>query len=230
MQFEELRAQWQQLDRKLDQSLAMQGDLIRQFVVRPARRRVNRLAFWPAVDVGFAAIGLLLAGSTLGDNWCDWRVVSPALVLMLGAIGLLGSSVRQLIHVGGLDWSGPVAEIQASLERLRIAKIRQFKWVILFSPLMGFCGLIVGLHALVGAASGGGADIIDKLNPAWIVANYLFGVLFVPVGYIAARLLAQRYHGHRWWQSWVDDIAGKSLAAAKLDVERWVGLGDRNLQ
>jgi hypothetical protein len=65
-------------------------------------------------------------------------------------------------------------------------------------------------------------NILDKLNP-WIVANYAFGVLFVPLGYLVARVLAERCHRHRWWQA-VLDISGRSLKVAALDVERWASL------
>jgi len=51
---------------------------------------------------------------------------------------LLAASIRQLERVAKLDWCGPVAEIQSSLERLRVVKIRQFKWIMLLSPLVGF--------------------------------------------------------------------------------------------
>jgi hypothetical protein len=49
-------------------------------------------------------------------------------------------------------------------------------------------------------------------------------VLFVPLGYLVARVLATRCHGHRWWQAVLDDISGNSLKVAALDVERWASL------
>ena len=118
----------------------------------------------------------------------------------------------------------PVAEIQSSLARLRVAKIRQFKWIILLSPLVGFCGLMVGLYWFFGRLSDDRVNILDQLDPWWIVANYAFGVLFVPMGYFSARVLAERCHRHRWWQAVLDGISGNSLKAAALDVERWASL------
>lgn len=235
MQLEELQQQWQRLDQKLDQSLALQTELVRRVVMQPARRRVNRLALWPAlIDVAFSVCVLLLVGACLGDLWGDWRGVAPASVVMIGAIALLIISIRQLQHVAKLDWCGPVAEIQSSLERLRIAQIRKFKWIMLLAPLVGFCGLMVGLHwvferfafSKVGAGEltdGRIKEILDTLTP-WIVGNYVFGVLFVPLGYLVARVLAKRCHGHRWWQAVLDGIAGNSLKAATRDFDRWASL------
>ncbi len=64
-----------------------------------------------------------------------------------------------------------------------------------------------------------------KRTPAaWIIVNYVFGVLFVPLGYFIARLLSSRCQGHQWWQTVLDDISGKSLKSVTLDIERWASL------
>ena len=227
MQLEELQQQWQRLDQKLDQSLALQTELLRQVRVRPVRRRIGRFAIWPAIDLLFSAGGLLIAGSFLGDHWRDWQLAAPALVVMCGAVALAIGSILQLNRVAELDWCGPVAEIQSGLERLRAIKIRQFKWIILCSPLVGFCALMVGLHWQFESLTDGRVQLLDRLDPWWIVGNYAFGVLFVPMGYFVARVLAQRYQGRRWWQAALDDISGKSLTAAGRDVEHWASLQEK---
>lgn len=221
MQLEELQQQWQRLEQKLDLSLALETELVRQVVIQPARQRVNRLALWPAIDL-VCCIGVLLFGvAFLRDHWRDWRLVAPASVVLISASALWASCMCQLQLVAELDWSGPVAEIQRSLERLRVAKIRQFKWIILLSPLVGLCGLLVGLHWLFEWLTADRVNVLDKLEPKWIVANYAFGVLFVPVGYFIAWVLAQKCHRHRWWQAVLDDISGNSLNDAASHFERW---------
>ena len=42
MELEELQRQWQQLDEKLGQSLKLQSEQLRQTVVPPTQRRVQR--------------------------------------------------------------------------------------------------------------------------------------------------------------------------------------------
>ena len=148
MQLETLQQQWQRLDQKLEQTLALQTELMRQVVMQPARRRLHRLAIWPALDIAFSGCVLLLGITFLSSHGHDWKQVMPAVVVMLGALGLLVSSILQLQQVSQFDWDGPVADIQARLEQLRVMKIQQFKWVILSSPLVGFCAFIVSLHWL----------------------------------------------------------------------------------
>lgn len=224
MQLEELQQHWQRLDEKLNRSLALETELVRQVIMQPARRRINWLAIWPAIDVAFSLSVLLVSAMFLSNQKFDWQVIVPAGVFMLGALGLLITSILQLQRLYELDWSGPVASIQSSLQRLRMAKIQQFKWIILLSPLVGFCGLMVSLHWLLNWLSEDRANFLEKIDSWWVVGNYIFGVLFVPLGYYLAGVLARKCQGHSWWQSILDDISGKSLKAATLDIERWASL------
>jgi len=173
-------------------------------------------AFWIA--------GLLIAGLAVSQQWQDWRLMLPASVVAVSFLTLLIDSVRQLEQVSAVDWTGPVAVIQETLERLPVATIRQFKWITLLSPLVGFCGLLVAEKGVLNWVSGGRADLLSKFDRWWIVSNILFGVLFVPAGYFIARKLGQKCHRHRWWQSVLDGISGTSLKAAMQEVDRWASL------
>jgi hypothetical protein len=223
MQLEELQQQWQRLDEKLDRTLKLDSELLRLAVVQPARRRIHRGAFWPALDIACCLGILLFTGSFLGDHWNRWSLVGPAGVVMIAAILLLIDSIRQLNLVSEIDWSGTVVDIQSSLARLSMIKIRQFKWVILSSPLVGFCGLIVGLQWLLDLAPAP-HFILDKLPPAWVAGNYAFGVLFILFGHAVIRFLAERFGGRGWWQRALDDVSGSSMNKAREELERWAGL------
>lgn len=223
MKLEELHEQWRQLDQKLDRTLALGSELMREIVFQPARRRVHRLAFWPVFDLLFCVSVILFGVAFLGSRPRDENQVVPAVVLIVGTLGYLASCVWQLHLISLLDWSGPVAAIQAVLEQLRVMRIRQFKWIILLSPLLGFCALMIGLHWLFEWLTVDRVKILSQLN-AWIAANYLFGVMFIPVGYFLAGVLARRCSHYSWWQTILDDISGKNLKSATLDVQRWASL------
>lgn len=224
MQLEEMQQRWQQLDQKLDHLAELGSTLAHQVIVQPARRRVTRLALWPSIDIGFSVCLLILGIQFLRGHGQRLELLGPACTAMLGALGLLISSMLQLQLLSTLDWTGPVANIQASLHRLRVARIRQFKWIILLAPLMGFSAFLVGVYWVIDTVSQGRADILEKLPASWVIANYVFGVLFIPVGYYVARALARHCKNHRWWQAVLNDIAGHSLQAAVQDVRRWDGL------
>ena len=222
MQLEELQRQWQRLDDKLEETLKLESELLRQTVVPSTRRRVDRLAIWPALDIAFCLVILLFAGSFLGDHWLVWSIVGPATVVMVAATMLLIDSIRQLVRVAEIDWCGTVVDIQSSLSRLRITKIRRFKWIILLSPLVGFSGMIVGLQWLLDRLPEP-HFILDKVDPWWVVANYAFGVLFIPVGYAAIRFAAKQFRTRGWFQRVLDDVSGTSIKRVEQELERWAG-------
>jgi|GEM_PF-1016981 len=224
MQLEELQAQWECLDAKLERSLRLQSELLRQTVVRPARRRVNWLAVWPALDIVFGLGVMFFAGAFLANHWQTWLLAAPAGVLLIAALVLLIiESILQLNCVSEIDWSGPVAEIQRSLARLRISKIRQFKWIMLSSPLVGFCVLIVGLQWLLDRLPEP-HFILDKVDPWWVAGNLLFGALFLIFGQVVIGFIAKRYKNRGWWQSALDAISGTSISKAREELERWASL------
>lgn len=221
MHLEELEQRWLQLDQKLERSLALGNELMRRVVMQPAERRMKRTAFWPAVDVVFCIAMLLVGGNFLSQHWQDSRVLIPASILMLSILALLIDSIWQLQRLSELDWTGPVANIQRTLEQLRVARIRQFKWIMLLSPLVGFCALMVGLYWLIIWGSQGQVNFFDRINTPWVMGNYLFGILFVPAGYYLCQWLANRFQHHPWWQSILDGISGKTIQEASQEVRKW---------
>jgi hypothetical protein len=225
MELEELQGAWQRLDEKLGRTLELESELLRLAVTRPARRRIHRMAIWPAIDIGACVGVLILTGFFIAAHWNSLALVAPAGVLMIASVMLLIDNVLQLQRVSEIDWDGPVVDIQSSLSKLRIAKIRQFKWLILLCPLVGFCGLVVGLQWLLDWLPEQ-HFILDKLNPWWVAANYAFGVLFIPFGHLVIRLLARQFGTRGWWQSVLDGISGTSMTKARAELERWSSLND----
>lgn len=220
MELEELERRWRLLDQKIDRVTERHLELIRSINLRPLRQRTGRLWFWPALDIAWCSLVLLLTGDFLWQHRDTTTLFLPAVVLMLGCIMLINSGVRQLLIISQVDWSLPVSEIQNALSRLQMAKIKQFKWVILTSPLVGFCGLLVGLQ-FIGDRLENPKVILEKMNTAWVLANVIFGIVFVPVGHFAVSRIADRFQSKGWWKRVVDDLAGRSLAGIQRELEKW---------
>ena len=223
MQLEELQQQWQRLDDKLERTLKLDRELLRLAVVLPARRRIHRHRIWPILDIAMGLAVMLFTGSFLSDHWQTSSLAAPAAIVMIAALMLLITSIRQLAIISELDWSGMVVDIQRTLSCLQLAKIRQFKWVILSSPLVGICSLIIGLQWMLDQLPEA-HSIFDKLNPWWTAANYVFGVLFIPFGHAIIAFLARRFHMRGWWRKALADISGSSIRETYTELERWSSL------
>ena len=146
---------------------------------------------------------------------------------MVAAGLLMGDSIRQLVRVAEIDWSGMVVDIQCALSKLRKAKIVQFKWIILMSPLVGFSALIIGAQALLDQLPEPHL-ILEKVNPWWVASNYVFGVLFLLFGHVLIGYLVRRFGGQSWWQRIASDISGVSIRRAEDEIQRWAIL-DREM-
>jgi hypothetical protein len=222
MELEQLQAQWRLLDQKVDQTLSIQKTLLRQTHLQSARRHLHLLAFWPVVDLAFAVVVVILSGSYLGDHWSTPSLALPSAALLIAAIVFVIGNLCQLADVGGIIWDGPIGSIQVAMSRLRRARIRQFKWAVLFSPLVWFCAMCVGSQMLFGV------NLIESFDRAWIITNIVFGVLFIPCGGAVARVLASHCDQSSWWKGALDRISGRSLAAAQRDLDQWTAFAQES--
>jgi len=220
MELDQLQERWRQLDHKLDRTLATNSAVLRQIGLQGTRRRINRLAVWPVVDLAFGVGVLLVTGSFLGDHWPEPTLVLPALGLMVASVLFVIDNIRQLASASSVAWDGPIADIQLAVSRFRRARIRQFKWIILLSPLLWLCMMTVGGKLIFGV------NVIKTFDPVWVVANIAFGLLFVPAGVVIARALGRRWQHHPFWRNLLDDISGRSLATAQKELKRWSELGN----
>ena len=220
MELDQLQECWRQLDQKLDRTLATNSGALRQIRLQATRRRINRLAVWTVIDLAFGVGVLIVCGSFLGEHWPEPTLVLPALGLMVASVLFVIDNVRQLASASRVVWDGPIAEIQLAVSRLRLARIRQFKWIILLSPLLWFCMMTVVGKLIVGV------NLIQTGDRAWVIANVAFGLLFVPAGVLIAHALRQRWQHDPFWQNLLDNISGRSLRTAQQELKRWVEFGD----
>jgi len=171
------------------------------------RRQWRGVTFELIVD----ALALLAIGSFLGDHFREPRFSIPAAVLHLATILLAIPLVRQLVLLRGIDYAQPVVDIQRQVELVRIEEIRATKWTLLAAPLLWVPLLIVALKGLLGI------DVWAIFDLAWIAANVLFGVAFIPLMLWASRSLKARSPRA---QRWMDSLAGRSLRAARLSLKQ----------
>jgi hypothetical protein len=208
MDLQDLKERWADYDRKLDASLRLNTRVLREVGLNKVDSALKRLSrgIWLELLTSFAVVVAL--GMFMASHRGELRFLAPALALGLFAVSLVISSIHQLEALSRIDYSGSVVAIQRTLARLRIERIRMTKWALLLSPLLWVPGLIVSLEGILGV------DAYVFLDTAWIVANLLFGVAFIPLMLWVSRRVADRWQGSPFLRSLLDDLAGHSLSAA----------------
>jgi hypothetical protein len=201
---ETLQRRWTKLDQDLDERLQRHAGLLRRLYLQTVQAPLRRRSWAIGAEVALNVAALLLLGSFLFHHIAAPSFLLPGVGLYLFAFWQLVGSLRQLVALRTLDYSGPLVALQQRLARLRVQSLTQLLW-----PLL----LIVGLKGLLGV------DANAVLGLYWLGVNLLVGLVFVPLAVGLARLLGRRFRSSPVFQRLLDDLAGRSLREAREALE-----------
>jgi hypothetical protein len=206
MELDELRTKWAEHDRKLDVSIRLNRQLLRETYGRRARFALWRLAAMLALGsiVTLPIIGVL--GGFIAKNWAAPKFAIAGIVLDAAAIAALGALIAQMGLALSINYNQPVAVIQKRLETLRKFRIRYAQAIFLISPLLWAPIFMVAMKGLFGL------DVVSSLR-AFLI-NVAPGLGFLAVGLWLARRFGARMAGTTFGQRFLRDLAGYNLNAA----------------
>jgi hypothetical protein len=208
MNIDDLKNQWNVIDKKLEQSIRLNSELLRQSFLNKANTSLRKLSLAIVIELVLNFVVVILLGSFIGDHIYELKFLIPAIVLDLFSISLVAFSIHQLIALNSLDYSAPIITIQKKLGKLKLLRIRETKWVVLLSPLLWTPLLIVMLKGLLGL----NAYII--FDHSWLLVNLLFGLAFIPLMVWLSKRYADKLQNSTLIQHLMNDIAGHNLNAA----------------
>lgn len=216
MTLDELRNEWADRGRRLDERLRLSTNLLRDDWIERQRERVRKLGQFGKASMAVWIATMVLLGYFLATHAKQPDLFVSALVLDIWVIVTGIAGVRQQQALRNLDFALPIVELQAEVESLRIARIRSFNGAFLTGQIVWWIPFVVVLIAGVF-----GVNLYSspqfRVFAAWNLAG---GVAFVP----AAIWLARRY-GERLSQSSIvrhiaDSITGRDIAAAREYLEK----------
>lgn len=117
MELDELKQKWTEHDRKLDQSIRLNRQLLREIYTRRARFALSRLAAMLALGSIFMLMVIVSLGYFISQAWSSPRFVWPAVALELMAISLLALLIGQVVLSLKMDYDQPVGAIQKGSKR-----------------------------------------------------------------------------------------------------------------
>jgi hypothetical protein len=197
MELDELKEKWAEHDRKLDLSIRLNRQLMRETYTRRAKFALWRLAAMLAAGALFMLTIIVSLGRFIALNWGMPRFTIPAMLLDLAAIAALAALIAQIGLALHIDYNQPVAVIQKRLETLRKFRIRYTQAIILTTTLTWTPIFSVVMGGVLG------------LGIRWILINVAFG-LAVP----ALVIRVFRKFAPRMSQKFLRELAGYNLNAA----------------
>jgi hypothetical protein len=206
LDLDEMKQQWAQHDKKLDESIRLNRQVLSALNLRGARSALQRLTVGLALEAAAWSVIVIALGGFIYDHSGTLRLALPGIALDLFAIGMLGGTIRQIVAAQGIEYGQPVAAIQKQLEALRVLRIRITQWALLAGTVVWAPFAIVVGKVLFG---------IDDYSQTWLAVNVLFGLLLIPFAMWVSKRFADRMHNSTFLQRLMRDIAGQNLTAAK---------------
>ena len=199
MELDELRAKWAEHDRKLETTIILNRQLLRENYTGRARTALRRLAALLSVgSISLLAV-IVSLGAFIHNNLGMPRFVWSAVLLDVLAVAALGAVNFQIGLVLQVDYDQPVSMIQKRIENLKRVRIRYVQGICVLSALTWFPMFVVVMKAFLGV------DVYRTFDMNWIIWNVVFGLAVIPPGIWLVRKFGNRMS---------DAIAGYNLSAA----------------
>ena len=204
LNLDEMKQVWAEHDRKLDQCIRLNRQLLSTANLNGARSAMHRLTILLGVEAALWFAIVLALGRFIYQNTGMPRFAWPAIAVDIYAIGMFAANIAQ-IFASQIDYGGPVAAIQKQLGYLRVLRIRTTQWGLLAGVVVWAPFAIVVLRALLG---------IESYDFAWLAANVAFGLALIPLAFWLSRKFSHRMSRSPFMQRLMNEIAGNSLNTA----------------
>ena len=128
MELDEFKLQWQQMDRKLDRSIALNLRLLTEKRTRKTKLRLAPMLLVQPVQIVIGLALTIFFARFWIANLGTWSLVLSGVFLHALSIGLIIDAVVRTLLIVRINYASPVVTIQRYLALLRRWEIRSFKW------------------------------------------------------------------------------------------------------
>ena len=207
--FEEMEAAWKAQSAKLDQVNLLLVDQLRGKSVSRVKAPLRSLIVSLWLESALSAAGMFLMGSFLAEHVTQARFVWPAALMDVWFGATLIAAIRQLLTATKINYDEPIASVQQQLGRLRILRLKTFRWLFLTGQIVWWMPFLITSLKMVF-----GVDAYRYLTPGFIMANMLTGLALIPL--ILQVLKRFRFAAKAsWYERLADVITGRSLVEAQ---------------
>jgi len=206
---EDLRDEWQR-------KLGTTSEMIRDDWMERHRERIRKSPAFGAFEMIVWIATLAMLGHFLATHAEQPALFATAFVLDAWVIAMGAIALRQQQALRALDYGLPVIELQAKVEAIRISRIRTFNWGFLTGQVVWWIPFAVVVFAALT-----GVDLWQ--SPGFVVFaawNLAFGLAFIPLSIWVARSFGPRLSKLKAVRYFVDSIAGRDIAQARVFLEK----------
>ncbi len=211
---DEMKEVWAAHDEKLDQSIRLNQELLNSATLSKARSATQRMIWALGFEAVMWFVIIVSLGEFISHHLPVVRLSLSAAALDVFSIAMLAATMRQIVALRQIDYSGLVTAIQKQLEMLRVLRIRITQSALLGGTIVWAPFVIVVARAFFG---------IDVVNAPWLWANVAFGLCLIPLALWLSKAFGERMGRFPFVQRVMNDLAGRNLNAAKEFLSRLSG-------
>jgi hypothetical protein len=223
LDLDEMKKQWAEHDRKLDESIHLNRQLLSTTNLNGARSAMQRMAAFLGLEAAVQLAVVVALGSFIYEHIRMVRFALPAAALDVFAIAILIAMIRQIAGGLQIDYNKPIAVIQKQLEDLRVLRIRYIQGIFLVATLAWTPLMIVTLEGFLGL------DAYRLLGTAFLVSNLLVGLAIIPLALWLSKRFSDRMGRSPFIQRLMKDLAGYNLNAAACFLAKLSQFEDEKL-
>jgi len=208
MQLNDLKQVWAAHSTALERSLVINEHLLREMLLRRVRSDFLPFLIGRTVEVALGIATIVAAMAVLTDHVTDPRYIIVAGGLAAVAACVTGLCAHALLRTVRLDYAAPVATLQRTVEGIRLADYRAFKWTLLL-------GIVAWLPiALILFEAVTGVHALARVSLPWLAANVVFGVACLGLGQALSRRFIERTDLAPWARRLVESLSGRAVKSA----------------
>ena len=212
MDLDELKEKWINYDRKLDESLRLNRQLLQAMKLPRAKSALQRLAMLLSLESVLWLVGIVALGQFIYRSITMTRFALPAAFLDLYAIANFAVLIAQIASALQIDYDKPIAVIQKQIEALRVLRIRYIQGSVVGGFVVWVPFIIVVLKGFFGL------DAYRILNGTWLLANVLFGLIPIALAIWLSKKLSRTIGRYPRIQKFMNDLAGYNINAARRTI------------
>lgn len=130
---------WKEQYEKIDQSLAINKQLLKEVISQKAESALQSLIRFKKRGIIVAVIYLILLGTVLFFAIVNYSSAANYFIISIGAIFLINVKalydyIKHLIWTNNIDYNGSVTEIQEKLTELQLSILKHSRFMVLQFP------------------------------------------------------------------------------------------------
>lgn len=130
---------WKEHYEKIDQSLAINRQLLKEAITQKAESALRSLTRFKSRGIIAAIIYLIVLGIVLFYAISNYSSAANYFIISIGAIFLINVKalydyIKHLVWTNNIDYSGSITEIQGKLTKLQLSIFRHSRFMVLQFP------------------------------------------------------------------------------------------------